>query len=69
MTTIQLALLLLALALGWTMLSRMKDLRRATEAAQADQLGTAARQTHELEALVAERNAELSKWGVAAHPL
>ncbi len=61
MTTLQLAILVFALALGWTILSRMKDLRRATEAAQADPLATATRQANQLEALVAERNAELSE--------
>jgi diguanylate cyclase (GGDEF)-like protein/hemerythrin-like metal-binding protein len=61
LTTIQLALLALALALGWTMLSRMKELRKTSEAAQAAQLAVASGQTHDLEDLVQERNAELSE--------
>lgn len=58
---LQFVILVFALALGWAMLSRMKDLRRATEAAQAAQLAEAARQTKDLEVLVRARNAELSE--------
>jgi diguanylate cyclase (GGDEF)-like protein/hemerythrin-like metal-binding protein len=53
----QLALAVLAATLGWAMLDRMTALRRARDAAQ---LAAAERQAEELEALVAERNAELS---------
>lgn len=60
-TILQIALLVLVLALGGAMLSRMRDLRMATERAQAAQLVTAARQAQELEGLVAQRNAELSE--------
>jgi diguanylate cyclase (GGDEF)-like protein/hemerythrin-like metal-binding protein len=60
MTILQFALVVLAMALGWSMLSRMTELRRATEAAQSAQLATAARQAQDLEALVEERNRELS---------
>jgi diguanylate cyclase (GGDEF)-like protein/hemerythrin-like metal-binding protein len=60
MTVLQLAILTFALALGWVMLSRLKDLRKATEAAQSAQLAAATRQAQELEGLVQMRNAELS---------
>ncbi len=60
LTVLQAALVVLAMALGWAMLSRMTELRRATEAAQAQQLVAAARQAQDLEALVEQRNAELS---------
>ncbi len=58
---LQFALLVLALTLGGAMLNRMRDLRMATERAQAVQLATAARQAQDLENQVAERNAELSE--------
>ncbi len=57
LTELEFALLLLTLALGWGMLSRMSDVRRSTEVAQ---LAATARQAHDLEILVQERNAELS---------
>lgn len=57
---LQAALLVLAVALGAAMLSRMAELREASEAAQAAQLATIARQAQDLEALVEERNLELS---------
>jgi diguanylate cyclase (GGDEF)-like protein/hemerythrin-like metal-binding protein len=57
---LQVSLVVLAMALGWAMLSRMTELRLASEAAQAAQLEAAARQAHDLEILVEERNAELS---------
>jgi diguanylate cyclase (GGDEF)-like protein/hemerythrin-like metal-binding protein len=60
LAVLQLALLVLAMALGWAMLSRMTELRLSTEAAQAAQLAHVALQAHELEALVEKRNAELS---------
>jgi diguanylate cyclase (GGDEF)-like protein/hemerythrin-like metal-binding protein len=60
MTLLQSALVALATALGWAMLSRMTELRHATEVAQAAQLAAAATQAQELEAQVAQRNAELS---------
>ncbi|MBK9796610.1 MAG: diguanylate cyclase [Holophagaceae bacterium] len=60
-TILQFALLVLVLALGGAMLNRMRDLRMATERAQAAQLVTAAHQAQELESLVAQRNAELSE--------
>ena len=61
MTILQVALLVLALALGGAMLNRMRDLRMATERAQAAQLAAAARQAQELEHQVEVRNAELSE--------
>ncbi len=54
---LQLALPLLAMALGWAMLSRRSDFRRTTEAAQS---AATAHQDRDLEILVQERNAELS---------
>jgi len=51
------ALALLAMALGWAMHVRIQELRIAAEEAR---LQAIARQAQELEALVAERNAELS---------
>jgi diguanylate cyclase len=60
-TILQFALLILVLALGGAMLNRMRDLRMATERAQAVQLATAARHAQELESQVAQRNAELSE--------
>ncbi len=60
MAVLQFAILTFALALGWVTLSRLKDLRRATEAAQTDQLAAANRHALELESLVQMRNAELS---------
>jgi diguanylate cyclase (GGDEF)-like protein/hemerythrin-like metal-binding protein len=60
MILLQLALAVLAMALGWAMLGRMTELRRITEAAQAAQLIQAAQQAQNLEALVEQRNAELS---------
>ena len=58
--TLQFALVVLAMALGWAMLSRMTELRQGTEVAQAAQLASAALQAQDLEALVEKRNAELS---------
>jgi len=58
---LQLALAALAIALGWALLSRMTDLRRSSEAAQAAQLASIAHQAQDLEALVEQRNAELSQ--------
>ncbi len=60
MALLQLALAVLAMALGWAMLSRMNELRTSTEAAQAAQLANASHQAQDLEALVEKRNAELS---------
>ena len=57
LTGLEVAMLLLATTLGWAMLSWMSDSRRITEAAQ---LAAAARQAHDLEILMQERNAELS---------
>lgn len=57
---LQATLLVLAVALGAAMLSRMAELQAASEAAQAAQLATVARQAQDLEALVEERNLELS---------
>ena len=57
LASLQVALVVLAATLGWTMLERMTALRRATDAVL---LAAAERQAEELEALVAERNAELS---------
>jgi len=57
---LQLTLLVLALSIGWAMLSRMTELRRLSEAAQAAQLASATHQAQDLEALVEQRNAELS---------
>ena len=57
LATLQAALLVLATTMGWAMLDRMTALRRATDAVQ---LAAAERQAEELEALVTERNAELS---------
>lgn len=51
------SLALLAMALGWAVHVRMLELRKATEEAR---LLALARQAQELEALVAERNGELS---------
>ena len=51
------ALALLAMALGWAMHTRMLELRNSGEAVR---IATIARQAQDLEALVAERNAELS---------
>jgi diguanylate cyclase (GGDEF)-like protein/hemerythrin-like metal-binding protein len=61
MVVLQLALLVLAMALGWVMLRRMRGLRRSKEAAQATKLAAAARQSQDLERMVQERNAELSE--------
>ncbi len=58
---LQLSLLILAMALGWALLNRMTELRRNTERAQAAQLATVAHQAQDLEALVEQRNAELSQ--------
>jgi len=58
---LQFALVVLAMALGWAMLSRMMELRKDTEAAQRAQLAVVASQASTLEALVAQRNAELSE--------
>lgn len=57
---VQCGLLALALSLGWAILTRMAELRRASETAREAQLAAVARQAQELEALVEERNAELS---------
>jgi len=57
LASLQVALVVLAATLGWSMLERMTALRRATDAVL---LAAAERQAEELEALVAERNAELS---------
>ncbi|MBI1754173.1 MAG: diguanylate cyclase [Acidobacteria bacterium] len=57
---IQSALVVLAMSLGWAMLSRMTELRVAKEEAQRARLSAAAHQAHHLEALVEQRNAELS---------
>lgn len=54
------ALVVLALALGGAMLSHMTELREASEAAQAAQVAASARLAQDLEALVAERNQQLS---------
>jgi diguanylate cyclase (GGDEF)-like protein/hemerythrin-like metal-binding protein len=61
LTILQLALVVLAMALGWAMLSRMTELRKSTEVAQAAQLIQVELQAHELERLVDLRNAELSQ--------
>lgn len=58
---LQLALLILAMALGWALLNRMTELRRNIEVAQATQLAAVAHQAQDLEALVEQRNAELSQ--------
>jgi len=60
LTILQLALVALAMALGWAMLSRMMELRKETEAAQSAQLAIVANQAYTLEGMVAQRNAELS---------
>ncbi|WLT30409.1 diguanylate cyclase [Geothrix sp. PMB-07] len=60
LSLLQFALVVLAMALGWALLSRMTELRLATEEAQNAQLIAAAHQAHDLEALVEQRNAELS---------
>ena len=60
LTILQLALVVLAMSLGWAMLSRMMELRKDTEIAQGAQLAVVANQAHTLEAMVAQRNAELS---------
>ncbi len=60
LTILQFALVVLAMSLGWAMLSRMTELRQTTEAAQAAQLAAIAHQAQDLEVLVAQRNAELS---------
>jgi diguanylate cyclase len=57
LAVLQVALLLLALALGWAVFSRRSDFRRTTEAARS---AAVAHQAHDLEILVQERNAELS---------
>lgn len=57
---IQCALMVLAMSLGWAMLSRMTELRLAKEEAQRARLSAAANQAQNLEALVERRNAELS---------
>jgi len=57
---LEVALLVLAVALGGAMLHRMADLREASEAARAMQLAAAERQALDLEAQVEERNAQLS---------
>jgi len=57
LTILQLALVVLAMSLGWAMLSRMMELRKDTEIAQ---LAVVANQAYTLEAMVAQRNAELS---------
>jgi diguanylate cyclase (GGDEF)-like protein/hemerythrin-like metal-binding protein len=57
LTVLAFGLLLLALALGWAMLSRRSDFQRTTEAAQ---FAAAAHQARDLEIQVEERNAELS---------
>lgn len=61
LTILQVALVILAMALGWAMLSRMMELRKDTEAAQRAQLAVVASQASTLEALVTQRNAELSE--------
>ncbi len=61
LTILQVALVILATALGWAMLSRMMELRKDTEAAQRAQLAVVASQASTLEALVTLRNAELSE--------
>ncbi|MBP1770981.1 MAG: hypothetical protein H6P99_144 [Holophagaceae bacterium] len=54
------ALVVLALALGGATLGHMTDLREASEAAQTAQVAASARLAQDLEALVAERNQQLS---------
>ncbi len=61
LVVLQLALLVLAMSLGWVMLRRMRGLRRSKEAAQAAKLTAAAQQSQHLERMVQERNAELSE--------
>jgi diguanylate cyclase len=59
--SIQVALLALAFALGWALLSQMKELRRSTEAAQSTRQAEATGQARDLEHLVQERSAGLSE--------
>jgi diguanylate cyclase (GGDEF)-like protein/hemerythrin-like metal-binding protein len=60
LTILQIALLVLAMTLGWAILSRMSHLRRSHDAARKAQLEATALQAQNLENLVKERNAELS---------
>jgi diguanylate cyclase (GGDEF)-like protein/hemerythrin-like metal-binding protein len=57
LASLQVALIVLAMALGWAMLGRMMELRKDTERAQ---LAAAEIQAYTLEVQVAQRNAELS---------
>jgi diguanylate cyclase (GGDEF)-like protein/hemerythrin-like metal-binding protein len=58
--TVEVALVALTALLGWSMLHRMAELNLTTQQARAAQLAAAERQAEELEALVENRNLELS---------
>jgi diguanylate cyclase (GGDEF)-like protein/hemerythrin-like metal-binding protein len=60
LAALQFLLIILAVALGWALRTRLANQLHATQAAHADQLTAASREARDLAALVEARNAELS---------